>query len=170
VTTSALDQPTPPRAINSRAQRGSILLETAIAGAILLVVASGLMNTFLIAIAQDQAQGNIATRTTDYAQEKMESLVAPDFNDPSLGGAMAADSAVGSVPPQPPVTGYVDYWDSIGNPAPAATAAYTRQWTVSTDSTATLKTITVVVAGKVSRGSFGLAPTTKLVCLKSSGL
>ena len=83
---------------------------------------------------------------------------------------MAAGSTAGSLPPQVPVTGYADYRDSIGNSAPAATAAYTRQWTVSTDSTATLKTITVVVTGKVPRGSFGLAPSTKVVCLKSSGL
>jgi Tfp pilus assembly protein PilW len=154
---------------HTRRQRGAILLETMVAGAMLLIVATGLMNTFLVAVANNQAQGNIATRTTDYAQEKMEALLALDFSDPALGGAMASDSTVGSLPPQAAAGGYADYWDWNGQPATASTAAYARQWAVSTDSTGTLKTITVVVTGKVPKGSFGLAPTTKLVCLKWSG-
>lgn len=166
----ALDNPGERRSPNTRCQRGAILLETMVAGAMLLIVATGLMNTFLVAVANNQAQGNIATRTTDFAQEKMESLLALDFNDPALGGALAGDSTVGSVPPEGAVDGYVDYRDADGNAATAATAAYTRQWAISADSTATLKTITVVVTGKVPGGPFGLAPATKLVCLKSSGL
>jgi hypothetical protein len=150
-------------------QRGAILLETSIAGAILLIVATGLMNVFLTVVAQNQAQGNIATRTTEYAQEKMEYLLALDFDDASLGGAMAGDATVGSLPPGAAVEGYVDYRDWNGNAATAATAAYTRRWIVSTDATATLKTIRIVVTGKVPRGSFGVAPSTELVCLKSSG-
>jgi Flp pilus assembly protein TadG len=157
-------------ATSAQRERGTILIETMIAAALLLTVTAGLMNAFLVVVAQNQAQGNIATRTTEYAQDKMEQLVTLNFTDAGLGGAMAASSTVGSIPPAVAVTNYVDYLDQNGNTVTSATAEYTRQWTIATDSTGTLKTITVVVSGQVSKGLIGVAPSTTLVCMKSSGL
>jgi Tfp pilus assembly protein PilV len=158
------------RATSAHGERGTILIETLIATALLLMVVSGLMNAFLVVVAQNYAQGQIGTRTTESGQDKMESLMALDFSNASLGGAMAASATIGSIPPAAVVSTYVDYLDASGNAATATTAEYTRQWTISTDATATLKTITVVATGKVPKGSFGLAPATKVVCVKSSGL
>ena len=157
-------------ATSAHGERGTVLIEAMIAAALLVIVAAGLMNAFLVVIAQNQAQGNIATRTTEYSQDKMEQLMALSFTDAGLGGAMAASSTVGSIPPAAVISSYVDYLDRSGNTATSTTAEYTRQWKISTDSTATLKTITVVVTGKVPGRSFGLAPSTMVVCVKSSGL
>jgi len=154
----------------SHRQRGMILIETMIAATLLLIVVSGLMNAFLVVVAQNQSQGNLATRATEYSGDKMEQLMALGFTDAGLGGAMAASTTVGSIPPTAIATGYVDYLDRSGNTATATTAEYTRQWKVTSDATATLKTITVVVTAKVPRGTFGLAPSTKVVCVKSAGL
>lgn len=148
---------------------GFSLLETVIAIAMLLIAVAGLLTPFLIATAQNEAQGNVATRATELSQDKMEQLLALPFADPGLGGAMAASSTVGAVPPAAGAAGYVDYLDQTGA-ATAAPGFYTRQWSITTDATATLKTITVVVRARNAVGSLGLAPSTTLVCLKSSGL
>ncbi|PYV18592.1 MAG: hypothetical protein DMG21_04460 [Acidobacteria bacterium] len=158
------------RVTRSGDECGLTLIETLIAVTILIVVASGLLILFTVVVAQNEAQGDLATRTTEYSQDKMELLITLAFNDPALGGTMAASSTVGSVPPTAPVTNYVDYLDINGNVATSATAEYTRQWSISTDSTASLKTITVVVTSLVSRGPQGKAPSTTVVCVKSNGL
>ncbi len=152
-------------------ERGFSLIETLIATAILLSAAVGLLSLFAVAIAQNEQQGNIAPRTIEYSQDKMEQLMALNYNDAGLGGTMAASSTVGAVPPTAPATGYVDYLDENGNTVGSSTAAfYTRQWSVSTDSTATLKTITVVVTSRALASGQGIVPWTKVVCIKSSGL
>jgi hypothetical protein len=88
-----------------------------------------------------------------------------------LGGTMAASSTVGSIPPAASIKWYVDYLDINGNLLTSSTGAYyTRQWKVSTDSTGTLKTITVVASSLQTAGVKGLAPSTTLVSVKSSGL
>lgn len=166
---------------------GVTLIETMIAAGLLLTVVVGIVSSLLVAISTNESQGDLATRTTEYAQDKMEQLLKLSFTDGStnttvfpttpnggtgLGGAMGASSTVGGVPPTAPVTGYVDYLDQNGNLLTSSTGAlYTRQWSISTDSTATLKTITVVVTAAVPTGpAQGAAPSTTLVCVKSSGL
>jgi hypothetical protein len=52
----------------------------------------------------------------------------------------------------------------------SATAYYTRQWKIATDSTDTLKTIAVVVTAAQGASVKGLAPSATLVSIKSSGL
>jgi hypothetical protein len=141
---------------------------------------------FIMASQTTEQQGDIATRTTEYAQDKMESLFNLDFNDAAtdttvfpaaatggtgLGGIMAVNSTVGAIPPAAAAASYVDYLDFNGNLlTTSAGASYTRQWTISTDSTATLKTITVVVTSSPSAVVKGLPPSATLVCVKSSGL
>jgi hypothetical protein len=167
-------------------ERGVSLIETIMAGAILMTVVIGVLPAFILATQTTEQQGDIATRTTEYAQDKMESLIKLDFNDAAtdttvfppnaaggsgLGGTMIANSSVGAVPPAAAVASYVDYLDSNGNLLTSSTGAYyTRQWSISTDSTATLKTITVVVNSVQAAGVKGLAPSAALVCIKSSGL
>jgi len=187
-----------------RSERGSTLIETMVAIAILLIVVVGLLPVFAIGIQTTNQQGDMATRTTEYAQDKMEQLLtlnainltSDGFNDgttdttvfPSvtdgstgctgsggntcgLGGTMAASTTVGSVPPAAVVKYFVDYLDTNGNLLTSSTGAeYTRQWQVSTDSTGTLKTITIVSTSLKAAGVMGLAPTSTLVCVKSSGL
>jgi hypothetical protein len=171
---------------NVLSQRGVTLVETIVAGAILITAVIGILPVFILGFQTTEQQGDIATRTTEYAQDKMEALIKLDFNDattdttvfpPSaiggsgLGGTMVANSTAGGVPPAAAVASYADYLDVNGTILTSSTGAYyTRQWSISTDSTATLKTITVVVTATQAAGLKGLAPSAKLACIKSSGL
>jgi hypothetical protein len=174
------------RSQNTLSESGVSLLETMLAAMILIVVVLGLMPVFILGFQTTEQQGDIATRTTEYAQDKMESLVTLSFTDGAtnttvyppastggtgLGGTMAGSSTVGAIPPTAGATGYIDYLDVNGNLLISPTGAYySRQWSISTDSTATLKKITVVVTSLQASGVKGLAPSTTLVCIKSSGL
>src|SRR6266566_508005 len=171
---------------NALSERGVTLIESMVAAGILLIVVTGVLPVFILGFQTTEQQGNIATRTTEYAQDKMESLFKLDFNDAAtdttvfppnaaggtgLGSTMIANSTVGAVPPAAAVASYADYLDSNGNLLTSSTGAYyTRQWSISTDSTATLKTITVVVNSLQAAGVKGLAPSAVLVSIKSSGL
>jgi Tfp pilus assembly protein PilW len=188
----------------ARSTRGSTLIETMVAVAILFIVVAGLLPVFVVGIQTTNQQADLATRTIEYAQDKMEQLLtlstinltSDGFNDgttdttvfPSvtdgstgctglaantcgLGGTMAASSSVGSVPPAAAVKYFADYLDANGNLLTSSAGAYyTRQWKVTTDSTATLKTITIVATAVQGAGVKGLAPSSTLVCVKSSGL
>ncbi len=80
---------------------------------------------------------------------------------------MGPSLTVGSVDPTAPVSKYVDYLDPNGNVLPSSTGSlFTRQWSIATDSTGSLKTVTVVAIAYVPKGPF-FAPSTTLVCLKS---
>jgi type II secretory pathway pseudopilin PulG len=171
---------------NAPSQRGVSLIESMVAAALLIIVVTGVMPVFILSFQTTEQQGNIATRTTEYAQDKMESLINLSFIDGAtdttvyppavaggtgLGGAMGASSTVGAVPPTTAVTGYVDYLDTNGNLLTTSTGSYyTREWSISTDSTNTLKTITVVVTSLQVGAVKGKAPSTALVSIKSSGL
>lgn len=171
---------------NVLSERGVTLIETMVASLILMIVIAGLLPVFTLGLQVTEQSGDLATRTTEYAQDKMESLLKLDFNDGAtdttvfppnavggtgLGGAMAANSTVGSVPPAAAVSQYVDYIDFNGNLLTSSTGAYyTRRWSISTGSTTTLKTITVAGTSLQVGGIKGLAPSTTLVSIKSSGL
>jgi type II secretory pathway pseudopilin PulG len=167
-------------------KRGVTLIETMVATVILIIVVVGVLPVFTLGFQTTEQSGDLATRTTEYAQDKMESLIKLDFADgatdtapvgcPSaagtgLGGTMAANTTVGAVPPAAAVTNYVDYYDFNGQCLSSSTGAYyTRQWSISTGSSTTLKTITVVTTSLHAAGIKGLAPSTTLVSIKSSGL
>jgi hypothetical protein len=88
-----------------------------------------------------------------------------------LGGTTAGNSTIGSIPPAAPVAKFVDYLDADGNLLTSSTgAAYERQWSITTDSTATLKTVTVVATSLASNRGSGVAPSTTLVSIKSANL
>jgi type II secretory pathway pseudopilin PulG len=57
-------------------ERGSSLIETLVAAGILIIVVAGLLPVFMLATQSTYAQGDVATRVTEYAQDKMEQLVS----------------------------------------------------------------------------------------------
>lgn len=172
------EKPTVPRS-----ERGSSLIEMMIAAVVLLLGIVPLMGVFGVAVAQNGSYVDMATRTGFYAQDKMEQLMALGFADATsdttayptaavggtgLGGTMAGNTTAGSVNPTAPVASYVDYLTFKGVlQTAAAGATYRRQWSVSTDATGNLKTITVLVT-MVGYSGPGAAPSTTLVCMKSN--
>lgn len=167
----------------TRRQDGFTLIETMIAIVVLAVGVLGTAALFGVVIGANKGQGEIGTRTIEYAQDKMEQLTALTYADagtdtttypstpvggPGLGGAMAANTTIGSVDPAAPVAQFVDYMDVAGNLLPDAQGAfYTRQWMIQTDSTGTMKTITVVATARTAGGGRGLPPSTRLACIKT---
>ncbi len=170
--------------VRTRTEQGLTLIETMIAMTVLAIGVLGTAALFGVAVGANKGQGELATRTIEYCQDKMEQLNALTFSDagtdtttypssptggPGLGGAMAPNSILGSVDPAVPVFQFVDYLDAAGNLLPSSTGAfYIRQWMIQTDSSATTKTITVVARALTAAGGRGVPPSTTLVCLKTS--
>lgn len=160
------------------------LIEVLIAMAILLVGLSAILNLFVMAVGLNTNQGEVAKRVTEYAQDKMEQLLGLDFLDgvtdttvyrmaatggTGIGGTMAANATLptGGIDPANPVAGYVDFLGASGNlVTDPSTALYARQWSISTGSATTLKTVTVMVRTTRTIGP-GKAPSITLVSYKS---
>jgi Tfp pilus assembly protein PilV len=145
-------------------QDGTTIIEVVVASAILVTLMAGLMSLAGLAISTTENQGHLAARTTEYAQDKMEQLLALAYADatsdttvfPATAAGGTGLAVGGSANPSTPVTKYVDYLDQSGNLcgtasasciAPVGTAAptgwfYQRVWVVSSPSTG-LKQITV---------------------------
>lgn len=144
------------------------LIETIIALAILFIVAAGLMGLGVVAVITTENQGHLATRTAEYAQDKMEQLLSLKYGDNSSDTISVdcvlylvdntCNTASGLLPGgdldfDSPDDDYVDYLDREGNPLGGGAAApagwfYMRVWRVddnTTDGTlpANLKRITV---------------------------
>jgi type II secretory pathway pseudopilin PulG len=167
----------------SRCQAGMNLIETMIATFILLVGLGALMSLFTVAASQTANQGEFATRTTEYALDKMEQLLSLSFSDSTtntavypptstggtgLGASLTAGGSVGGVTLTSPVTGYVDYLDYSGNLLTSSSGwFYKRQWKIDLNAASNLKTITVIATAKLSEGG-GTAVSTTLVCFKSN--
>lgn len=168
--------------IRKKNQKGFTLLETLLAAAILIIAAAGILGLFGVAMLQNSTQGDHGTRTTEYAQDKMEQLMALGLTDttsdvtqyPTCLSVVQTCSgqgltAGGSVNPATPVTGYVDYVDGNGNPmTSAANAVYIREWMIVNDSNSPtqIKTITVMVKKILESGP--IVPSTTLVSQKGS--
>ena len=129
-------------------EEGMTLIETMAALALLLVLMAGLMSVATVALKITENQGNLAARTTEYAQDKMEQLLALTFGDtisdtrvfPAAGaGGTGLTAPGGSSNPGAPVVGYVDYLDLSGNILPAAAGPppdwfYVRVWQITSPS------------------------------------
>ncbi len=158
-------------------QRGFSLLEAMVASFIMLIGIGGLMALFVIAAAKNAGQGDQATRTTEYAQDKMEQLMALNFNDSTtlgVGSASTANGCTGCGLAGPgsvtsAVTNYVDYVNPTNaTPITASStgALYVREWSVATTST-NVKVITVYVKALFSTDAVqSLAPSTTLISVK----
>lgn len=170
---------TPAHRPASRTDEGSSLVEVVVALLILLTLAAGLFSMAAIALAQSENYGHLAARTSEYAQDKMEQLLVLSFGDstsdtrvfPATVSGGTGLTVGGSIDPNAPVAGYVDYLDARGNLLAAAGGAppagwfYQRLWQVATVS-ATMKEVRVraTVARAVGRTQ---RPSATLVTIKS---
>jgi hypothetical protein len=127
------------------------LIETVIALAVLFIVAAGLMGLGAVAVMTTENQGHLATRTAEYAQDKMEQLMSLKYGDDS-SDTISADCVLylvdddcttgaagllpgGSLDFSAPANDYVDYLDREGNPLGGGAAApagwfYMRVWRI----------------------------------------
>jgi prepilin-type N-terminal cleavage/methylation domain-containing protein len=157
---------------------GMTLIETLAALALLLVLMDGLMSVAAVTLKITENQGNLAARTTEYAQDKMEQLLALTYGDtiadtrvfPAAGAGGTGLTVGGSINPGAPVVGYVDYLDLSGNilaPAagPPANWFYMRVWQVTSPSV-NLKQIEVTATVRWGFGG-SMAPASTVTALKT---
>jgi hypothetical protein len=178
-----------------RTQAGSMLLEVAIASAVVLIVATGVMTLTVTALTTTENQGHLMARTAEYSQDKMEQLMALAYCDASSDTTQVPTVATGGVGlagcPIPldtpatgtgiggssnfasPVTGYVDYLDISGNVLTSsgtqpAGSFYMRVWQISAGpgGVTAMKQITVTTKVLNEVGSNGVNPQTTVVSLK----
>jgi len=162
-----------------RSERGTTLLETVVASAILLVLMTGLLSMAALATVFTENHGHLEARTTEYAQDKMEQLQALAYSDAvsntvvfPAGATGGTGLAIGGgVNTASPVNGYVDwlaYDGSLlggGTTAPA-TWFYQRVWQISSASSG-MKQMTVVTTVRNSV-AHALIPKSTVVVLKAS--
>lgn len=171
-------------------ERGTTIIEVVIASAILVTLMAGLMSMAALAISTTENQGHLAARTTEYAQDKMEQLMALAWGDsvsdtrvfPAASTGGTGLTIGGSSNASTPADKYVDYLDQNGNlcgsaaagtgcPAPSGTTPptgwfYQRVWQISSVN-ATLKQITVTAT--ISRGFGGaMKASSTLTTLKTN--
>jgi len=145
---------------------------------ILTIAATGVLALFGSSMMVSSTQGDHGTRTTEYAQDKMEQLMTLNFSDtasdptqyPTAASGGHGLTAGGSINPSSPATGYVDYITGDGTPTQSSTnAAYIREWLVADDGNTPhqIKTITVMVQ-KITEANGMIIPSTTLVSQKGS--
>jgi len=175
-------------AVTRGGERGTSLIEVLVATGLLVTMMAGLMAMSGMAISTTENQGHLAARTTEYAQDKMEQLMALAYSDatsdtrvfPAAAGGGSGLAAGGSYNVDAPVALYVDYLDDDGNlcgstgakcAAPVGTTApdkwyYKRVWKIDVVAT-NLKQITV--ASATTRGFGGsVRATSYLTVLKTN--
>ncbi len=179
-----------------KAQAGMSLIETIVALGVLLIVAAGVMGLAVIALSTTENQGHLGARTAEYAQDKMEQLLALDSCDGTGGPGTGTDTTVfpaagaggtglagcdpATTPPTPltggslsttaPVAGYVDYLDASGNLLGGAGGAwqYIRVWQISVPAgTTAMKQISVRVQVRAAVGEQVLVPQSTVTALKT---
>lgn len=163
---------------NLSSERGTTLIETMIALAILSAVMGGLITISALSSTTTENNGHLAARTTEDAQDKMEQLLGLAYTDATTdttvfpAGVGGTGLAIGgSANPAAPVNGYVDWLAADGSllgggVAPPATWFYERVWQVA-PYTGKVVQITVTVT---TRWAFNNAqvPTSTVVALKAS--
>ena len=160
-------------------EEGTTLIETMIACGILFVALAGLMSMGTIATMHTENQGHLAPRTTEYAQDKMEQMLALAYGDastdtvvfPAVSAGGSGLAVGGSTNTAVPVNLYVDWLSNDGSllgggTAPPASWFYERVWQV-TALSPTLKRVTVTVTVRTAIGGFML-PKSTVSALKAS--
>jgi len=162
-------------------QAGFSLLEVMFALSILLIVAVSLVPLGVVATTTTENQGHLDARVTEYAQDKLEQLLALAYSDQLTDTRVFPAAAVGgtglaiggnSNPAAAGVDKYVDYLDINGTliPAPGGVAPagwfYKRVWQISAPATR-LKQVTVssIVSSQVGR--LGRLPRATVTALKT---
>jgi len=167
-------------------EAGTSMLEVVVASGLLVTLMAGLMSLVSVSITTTENQGHLAARTTEYAQDKVEQLMALAYGDATsdtrvfpatntggsglaIGGTSDPDATIVTA-----TQTYVDYLKENGDLSAASGVTpptdwfYKRVWKIETPAGSTnLKQITVAVT--VARG-FGGAykPTSYLAVLKTN--
>jgi len=159
-----------------REARGISLIETSIACVMMVTVLAGLASLAAVATMHTENEGHLSARTTEYAQDKMEQLLALAYTDsisntvvfPAASSGGTGLTVGGST--TNPVNGYVDWLGTDGSLLGGGTAAptkwfYKRLWQISSPTTG-LKQMTVTVT---VRSSFGgaMLPKSTVVAVKA---
>src|SRR5579862_9665528 len=105
--------------LTRKSEAGLSLLETMISLAILLLVAAGIMGLSTVATSTTETQGHLASRTTEYAQDKMEQLLALTFCD-GPPNTTATDTTVFPAVVNTTGTGLAGCTNPGGNPPTAS--------------------------------------------------
>jgi len=157
-------------------QLGMSLLETVIALTILVLISVGIMSLTAVALETTENQGHLQSRVAEYAQDKMEQLLALQYPDtqtdttvfPSaITGAGTGLTPGGSLNANAPVVGYSDYVDKSGNPVAAGgNWQYVRVWQI-TQLGANMKQISILTQVRYGVGQAGVLPRSTISCLKS---
>ena len=162
-----------------RSQSGTTMIEVAFASSILLVVMLGLLSMGALATVYTENHGHLEARTTEYAQDKMEQLLALAYTDsasntvvfPAAAAGGTGLAVGGNVNTAAPAAGYVDWLGSDGGLLGGGTAApagwfYQRVWQITSPS-AGIKQITVLATVRTSVGG-ALIPKSTVVAMKAS--
>jgi type II secretory pathway pseudopilin PulG len=161
-------------------ETGFSLLETMVALMIVFVAAAGLLPLGIVAFSTSENQGHLSARASEYAQDKLEQLMALSYGDttsdtrvfPALDIGGSGLTIGGSVNLAAPVPMYVDYLDIDGALIPSPNGAppngwyYQRVWQV-TSPQANLKRITVTATVARSAGAWALRPRATVAALKT---
>lgn len=117
-------------------ERGFSLVETMVALGLLLAVAGGVLPLAVLTFKMSENQGHLMARATEYAEDKVEQLMALSYGDvvtdtrlfPSgvTGGTGLAPG--GGVNSMAPVDGYVDYLTIDGSLLPSTGGAAPEGW------------------------------------------
>jgi pilin/secretion family protein with methylation motif len=145
---------------------GTTLIETIVALTILSIAIGGLLGMVTLTAKLTEDQGHLAARATEYAQDKMEQLLALAYGDTTSNTAVFPATAAGgtglavggSSNPAAPVAGYVDWLDGNGNLLVSAGVAapngwfYERAWQVTSPSLNLKRvSVTTIVRFNLSR-------------------
>lgn len=162
---------------NRKSQAGMSLIETMFALALLLIVAAGVLGLGAVSLTTTENQGHLAARTAEYAQDKMEQLLALRYGDintdttvfPAVPGPGTGLTPGGGLNPAAPAAGYVDYLDTSGNLiAAGGNWKYVRVWQITENAAQNLKTVSVLSQVSSGIGQTGLLPRSTVVAMKSS--
>jgi hypothetical protein len=169
---------TPVRPSAARSEQGVTLIETCIACALLVTTLAGLASMTAVATMHTENQGHLAARTTEYAQDKLEQLLALAYTDTATNTVVFPASATGGtgltvgggVNTAAPVNGYVDWLAADGSLLGGGTTApstwfYKRQWQVSSPATG-IKQVAVTVIVRSALGG-AMLPKSTLVAMKA---
>jgi hypothetical protein len=161
-------------------ERGVSLIEITFAGAILITAMVGIMGAIPTTLKITENEGHLSARTAEYAQDKMEQLLALAYSDavsdttqsPTVGSGGLGLTVGGSADSAAPVASYVDFLRADGTPMCPCTGTagpsgwyYERVWQVSQAGT-NLKqlTVTATVANSMAQA---IVPKTTLTTYRS---
>lgn len=160
--------------------KGFSLIETMVGLTLVLVVSVGVLPLGVLAFSTTENQGHLSSRAAEYAQDKLEQLLALSYGDsttdtrlfpaPDTGGSGLTIG--GSSDPNAPVALYADYLDIDGVLLPSPTGVppagwyYQRVWQVR-NPRPNLKEVTVTTTVQRSVGAWALRPRSTVTALKT---